>query len=186
MAPEVMKGPYGRGIDVFGFGMCLLFMLLSGCRQIIDEILATAVSMDYLDSLLKEKGIGLDGQNLLHKTLAVNPDHRISFEEALKEPFLSTAVSETNESPVATPARAGLGQVIQRTESLILHENDDNQKTDSEDAIRKKSKRPFEEVEEETTRSRSVADRKRLKSDVEDEAPGDRSRGEPATASKMD
>jgi serine/threonine protein kinase len=28
IAPEVTKGPYGCKIDVFGFGMCLLFMFL--------------------------------------------------------------------------------------------------------------------------------------------------------------
>ncbi|KAJ7796880.1 kinase-like domain-containing protein [Mycena olivaceomarginata] len=177
IAPEVTKGPYGCRIDVFGFGMCLLFMFLSGCRDVIEEILADGLTMDYLDSLLEKKGISLDGKNLLKKTLAVNPDDRISFDDALKEPFFAATASELNTTSVTTTAhREGPGKVTQRTGSLTLRQNDGV--PEIEEALRSPSKRSFEEVDDATLR-RSESDRKRSRFEAQDEEQDQLLPGEP-------
>lgn len=46
-----------------------LCRFLSGCRDVIEEILADGLTMDYLDSLLEKKGISLDGNYFLSRLL---------------------------------------------------------------------------------------------------------------------
>jgi serine/threonine protein kinase len=111
--------------------------------------------------------IKFSGKNLLKKTLAVNPDDRISFDDALKEPFFAATASELNTTSVTTTAhREGPGKVTQRTGSLTLRQNDGV--PEIEEALRSPSKRSFEEVDDATLR-RSESGRKRSRFEAQDE-----------------
>lgn len=91
MAPEVIKRKYNEKCDVWSIG-CILYVMLTGFPPFNGtedaEIIAKVRLGKY--SLQTLKGCGLSDQCIafIQKLLTVDPEKRISAEEALRDPWI--------------------------------------------------------------------------------------------------
>lgn len=90
-APEVLKGGYGKGCDVWSIGV-ICYMLLSGCppfygsnSEAIHQMILSA-EPDY--SAKRFGHVSVQAIDFLKKLLVKDPAKRISTEEALDHPFI--------------------------------------------------------------------------------------------------
>ncbi|KAJ7722278.1 kinase-like domain-containing protein [Mycena maculata] len=118
MAPEIVKGrPYDIAVDAWSFGITVALLLSRKCSQILDDIHSNGFDdlvVPKILSCLKEEGATPDGQNFVLKLLEIDPKTRMSCQQALKHPWLSTPRSEPMDEH-----RAGT-TLIERTSSLNL------------------------------------------------------------------
>jgi calcium-dependent protein kinase len=90
MAPEVLRGHYGREVDVWALGV-ILYMLLSGRQpfigQTIDEIFKNIAAGNYSLTTSELEDVSPEGLDLIRQMLAPNPSERITVEAALRHPW---------------------------------------------------------------------------------------------------
>ena len=105
IAPEVYLGRYSQAADVWGIGM-ILYRMLSGTypfipfpfRRTLDALpphsimnVVTSFQLEIgFDDDLFDNDVSPEAQDLLRCMLSRRVEHRITVEEALKHPWLST------------------------------------------------------------------------------------------------
>ncbi|XP_064614750.1 peripheral plasma membrane protein CASK-like isoform X3 [Liolophura sinensis] len=103
MAPEVVKRePYGRPVDAWGCGV-LLYILLSGSLPFYgtkDRLFDMIVKGTYHLRPKQWDTLSSDAKDLVNRLLEVDPDKRITIEEALNHPWIKVGPERNKISKV--------------------------------------------------------------------------------------
>lgn len=103
LAPEVIKGTYSGECDVWALGV-LFYMMLSGEHPFVgsqlEHIYASILSGVYDFEGRAWRKVSTRAKHLISKMLIVNPENRISIEEALNHPWF---VSNIEATPTEVP-----------------------------------------------------------------------------------
>jgi calcium-dependent protein kinase len=97
VAPEVLRGQYGKECDVWSAGV-ILYILLSGCfpfsGQTNPEIFRSVIAGTYNTTKGLWTQISADAKDLIRKMMTINPADRITAEEALQHPWFSNQIHD--------------------------------------------------------------------------------------------
>ena len=93
IAPEVLKGKYDEGCDLWSIGV-IMYILLTGTPpfngETQEEIIDSVESGKYNTSIPQFTRLSENARDLISKLLKYNPLERISAEEALSHPWFSS------------------------------------------------------------------------------------------------
>ncbi|PAA60963.1 hypothetical protein BOX15_Mlig017123g1 [Macrostomum lignano] len=92
MAPEMVRGePYGRPVDAWGCG-CLLFVLLSGSLPFYgakEALFEQILNGRYHMKPQVWQSISAEAKDLVSRLLELDPQRRLTIDEALQHPWIS-------------------------------------------------------------------------------------------------
>ena len=92
IAPEVLKGLYGKECDIWSLGV-VMFFLLSGEQPFRSASLADIYKListcNYSFSSPVWSSVSPQAKNLIQQLLVINPEHRISLQTALNHPWFN-------------------------------------------------------------------------------------------------
>lgn len=93
IAPEVLKGKYGRECDVWSLGV-VLFLVLTGERPFSGKTAPELYGRINMGKFEFPKGSSLSpqAQDLIKRMITVDVNKRITFEEALAHPWFTRTV----------------------------------------------------------------------------------------------
>ncbi|KAJ7118783.1 kinase-like domain-containing protein [Mycena epipterygia] len=99
MAPERMRGTYGPAVDMWSVGITLALLLVRMCWQIItnnERAISKRPQVAQMLHCLKENGISPKGQDFIRQLLQIEPNDRMTFEDALEHPWLLPTASQSD------------------------------------------------------------------------------------------
>jgi len=93
VAPEVLQGEYKKSCDMWSIGV-IAYLLLSGYPPFYgdnnDEIFDKIESCEYTFPKKEWEGVSKNAKSFIRKLLVLNPDKRMTPDEALNHPWLTT------------------------------------------------------------------------------------------------
>ena len=111
VAPEVLKGSYNEKCDIWGIGV-IMYILLSGVPPFNgpddDTIMKKVVEGKYKYNPAKWKGISKYAKELIDRMLTLDPEIRISAQDALDHKWLSNLREGTINRKKLSSALSGL------------------------------------------------------------------------------
>ena len=97
LAPEVLSGTYGKECDVWSLGV-VMYVFLSGQQpfhaQDLNEVFQKIVRADFSFTTPEWEAVSEPAKSLVSLMIKANPHHRITIEQALKHPWLSSNITQ--------------------------------------------------------------------------------------------
>lgn len=93
LAPEVLSGTYGKECDVWSLGV-VMYVFLSGQQpfqgQELNQVFQRIVQADFSFEGPEWDPVSTSAKSLISLMIKANPHHRITIDQALKHPWLSS------------------------------------------------------------------------------------------------
>ena len=103
MAPEIVKNEgYDFSIDVWSLGVLLYELIHSHSPFVVKDLNVNEIENNILSKELRfKKGVSLECRDLIEKMIVLNPNNRLTAEEALNHPYFKIDPAPSKKEKIA-------------------------------------------------------------------------------------